>query len=301
MVDAINVQNAKIAKDLYLQTLDSIGEAEDWRLALRSARRDLAQALRASSYLFDVAQALSKDGGHMLAFRHFTSPPLSQEQFRLRCPVWSKQSEKSRKGLQMATAQVVADTFEVWRDKSIGKWLLEKRNPRLAELRELFYRASPLIAHKRIETARRNRLAQIQENSILEILTGIGWERRPSKMIDKRADLPPKTFMYKTRFATNTTAPQEVDIACGLLESYVLALECKVTNDETNSVKRINDVLKKSSSWKAHWGSFVETAALLQGVIKPTDVQRLTDQGVHVFWSHDLERFSEWISARTES
>ena len=93
-------------------------------------------------------------------------------------------------------------------------------------------------------------------------------------------------------------AHQEVDVACGLERSYVLAMECKVSNDETNSVKRVNDVLKKAAAWKAHWGNFVMTAALLQGVIAPKDVQRLTDAGVYVFWSHDLEEFLAWLSAQ---
>ena len=116
--------------------------------------------------------------------------------------------------------------------------------------------------------------------------------------IDTRAAIPPKHYMNKTRFATATTTAQEVDIACGFSGSYVAAMECKVTNDPTNSVKRINDVLKKAAAWKLHWGSFVETAALLQGVIKPTDVQRLTDEGVKVFWSHDLDEFADWVQGR---
>jgi hypothetical protein len=116
-------------------------------------------------------------------------------------------------------------------------------------------------------------------------------------LIDTRAAADPMTFMHKTRFATKTT-PQEVDIACGLRGTIVAAIECKVTNDETNSIKRINDVLKKASAWHDHWGSFVETVALLQGVIAPKDVDRLTDARVHVFWSHHLAAFEEWISAR---
>jgi len=72
-------------------------------------------------------------------------------------------------------------------------------------------------------------------------------------------------------------------------------MECKVTNDETNSVKRINDVLKKASAWQDHWGSFVHTAALLQGVIAFKDVQRLLEARVSVFWSHDLPTFEGWL------
>ena len=106
--------------------------------------------------------------------------------------------------------------------------------------------------------------------------------------------------MHKTRFATKTR-PQEVDVACGLKGTFVLAMECKVTNDETNSVKRVNDVLKKATAWHDHWGSFVRTAAVLEGVVAPKDVQRLTDAKVEVFWSHDLEEFRKWLSAALDA
>ncbi len=102
-------------------------------------------------------------------------------------------------------------------------------------------------------------------------------------------------YMHKTRFATATTRPQEVDIALGLKSTIVLAMECKVTNDETNSIKRVNDVLKKAHAWKDHWGSFVKTAAVLQGVIAEKDVMRLLDSSVEVFWSHDLPHLEHWL------
>jgi len=132
----------------------------------------------------------------------------------------------------------------------------------------------------------------------VDLLLGKGWTKLPSSLIDTRAAVSSKHFMHKTRFATKTTAPQEVDIACGLKGSYVMAMECKVTNDETNSVKRMNDIIKKATAWKEHWGSFVETAALLQGVIAAKDVQRLTDNGITVFWSHELGKFSDWLDSR---
>lgn len=132
----------------------------------------------------------------------------------------------------------------------------------------------------------------------MQLLLAKKWKKLPSTEIDARGVVPAKHFMHKTRFATATTNAQEVDIACGLQGSIVAAIECKVTNDETNSVKRVNDVVKKATAWKNHYGSFVETVALLQGVIKASDVQRLTDEGVHVFWSHDLKAFSDWVEDR---
>ena len=155
--------------------------------------------------------------------------------------------------------------------------------------------AAALIAQQKVATARRTRLAFEQEYAVIELLGRDGWTQLPSKLIDTRAAVPPKHFMHKTRFATKTR-PKEVDIACGLKGTYVLAMECKVTNDETNSLKRVNDVLNKATAWHDHWGSFVRTAALLEGVLAPKDVQRLTDADVAVFWSHDLNTFRAWLA-----
>jgi len=78
-------------------------------------------------------------------------------------------------------------------------------------------------------------------------------------------------------------------------------MECKVTNDKTNSVKRINDVLKKARAWQEHYGRFVHTAALLQGVIAFKDVNRLLEANVKVFWTHKLDEFGVWLDANLKT
>lgn len=290
--------HAAEARRRYLDARDPVEGGEDWRQALREARRVLAATLRATNYLFEVEEALRESGSHTLALRHLLAPPISQDQFKLICLEWSKTSEKTGRGLNEFQAAAVADTFNRWRDRYLTRWLDAGRRPTTAEVREVLLALSPLIANQSMATARRNRLAAKQEQAVIDLLESKGWTRLPSSLIDTRAAVPEKHFMHKTRFATATTAPQEVDIACGLGRTVVLAMECKVTNDETNSVKRINDVLKKAEAWKTHWGSFVVTAALLEGVIKPSDVQRLVDADVRVFWSHELDRFSEWLDTR---
>lgn len=291
---------AKQARAAYLQAQTPAVDAQVWQAALHSARSDIRAALSASDYLNDIASALQQSGAHMLALRHLMAPPLSQDQFKLICPSWSKGTEKSGKPMKAAAAQVVAAAFAQRRLRSLTPWIDAARVPTLPEVRRLRSAISPLIAIQRFTTERRNVAAAAQEQSVIALLMGRGWTMLPSSLIDTRAALAPREFMHKTRFATspNESQAQEVDIACGLKGTYVLAIECKVTNDETNSVKRINDVLKKATAWKNHWGNFVETAALLQGVIKPSDVHRLLHAGVHVFWSHDLAAFDNWIGAR---
>ncbi len=295
-----HTEQAHLAKEAYLQSQTPASDAQAWLATIHSARRDIGDALAASSHLREVARALQQSGAHMLVFRHLMAPPLSQDQFKLVCPAWSKGTETNARPVEAEVATAIAAVFEERRVRTLTPWLAEDRAPTTPEVRRIQLAVAPLIANQRFATERRVAAAALQELSVIALLQAQGWTMRTSSLIDTRAALAPREFMHKTRFATSPDASQaqEVDIACGLAGTYVLAMECKVTNDETNSVKRINDVLKKAAAWKNHWGSFVETAALLQGVIKPSDVHRLLDAGVHVFWSHDLATFEDWISDR---
>ena len=161
---------------------------------------------------------------------------------------------------------------------------------------------APLIAKERVATARRNRLARLQESAVIDRLVDRGWELLTSRTIDKQGAIKPGQFMHKARFASGKKGRAEVDVAMGLTDKLVLAIECKVTNDETNSVKRINDVLKKATAWREHWGSgFIQPAALLQGVIKQADVEHLLEADIEVFWSHRLDLFDEWLTDQIET
>lgn len=280
---------------LYLTERDSKSDALDWKVALWDARKEIIAFLRASKFLSDVKGALQLSGSHSIPMRHFLAPPVSQDQFKLICPDWSKSNEISGRGFQERKAAAAAAVFAERRSKRLTGWIDRGRPPRMDELTSAIGAIAPLMANQRVSTARRGRLSFQQESLVITLLEAKAWTKLPSRLVSAGGILPSKCFMHKTRFASGPSESQEVDIACGLGGTYVLALECKVTNDHTNSVKRINDVLKKAHAWKSHWGSFVKPAAVLQGVIKGPDVQRLLDNGVQVFWSHRLDLLSCWL------
>lgn len=294
-IDPLHLESAAKARLLYLDGLSVEQSRADWRFAVRDARRLAAAALRSSRLLTDIAGALEQNGGHALVFRQVLAPPVSQDQFKLICPSYSKAVENSGRSFPPASARAIAAAITRRLDSGVVAWGHRGAKPNRREVETFLRVASTLIGLQRLGTARRKRLSFEQEYAVTSMLDANGWVKLPSKLIDTRAAVPLRHYMQKTRFATATIAPQEVDIACGLKNSYVLAMECKVTNDETNSIKRINDILKKATAWKQHWGSFVVTAALLQGVISAKDVQRLADAGVHVFWSHDMSTFKSWL------
>lgn len=293
-IDPKHVANAAQARALYLDNLKPDEASADWTYAKFLARKIVINSLRASNRLRDIEGALMKSGGHTLVYRQMLAPPMSQDQFKLVCKAWNKGSENGDRPLKGAAAVAVSQAII----KRFDRGLIALARGDRRNIASLLRVTATLMAVQKVATSRRSRLAFEQEYAVVQMLESDGWTKLPSRLIDTRAAVPPKSFMRKTRFATATTAPQEVDIACGLHKSYVLAMECKVTNDETNSVKRINDVLKKASAWKSHWGSFVMTAALLQGVVAAKDVQRLDDAGVHVFWSHKLHEFRAWLASQ---
>ena len=298
-LQAHHENEAAVAASLYVAGLTTQEAANDWHLANVQARREVVSALRASAYLSDVPAALRLSGSHLRVFRHMLAPPISQDQFSLLCPAYSKGAEKKGKRVREASVAAVADAINAALDRRLIRWPDGVGLPPRKERHVLLHAVPPLLSQQIVATVRRNRMSTQQETAVVSLLKSKGWTQKTSALIDSLTDVPAKHYLHKTRFATKNQ-PQEVDIACGLGKDVVLAMECKVTNDETNSVKRINDVLKKAKAWQDHWGSFVRTAALLQGVIGYKDVHRLLEAGVEVFWSHNLADFGEWIDTNTK-
>lgn len=286
--------DAALAEALYVTGLASGSADGDWEQAVVLSRKRVLRALRSSNYLNDIESAIALSGEHLTVLRHMFGPPVSQDQFALICPQYRKACEKDGKRVSQIDAPTVASAVRQLLDPKITRWLRRSGKPTLREVRFLIATVAPMLSLQAVATLRRNRLSAAQEGAVIAMLETMGWSRLSSGVVEQSAALPAGHFMHKTRFATQTR-PQEVDIACGLGGSVVLAMECKVTNDHTNSVKRVNDILKKATAWQLHWGSFVRTAALLQGVIAEKDVQRLVAANVHVFWSHDLDRFRLWL------
>lgn len=287
-----------VAARLYAESMSPPAMAAAWLQATSAASAAVENTLSQSDNLTNLAAALETRGGHMLVLRQMLAPPLSQDQFAIVCTAYNKGLENGDRPVPSPKAFRVAETFLAMRDVRLLGWLAENRTPTAAEIRHVVTAVTPLLASQLHSTARRTASSFVQEEAIVALLTTKDWQRLPSRLVDRGAVLGARQFMKKTRFAT-TTRPQEVDIACGLGATMVLAMECKVSNDTTNSVKRINDVLKKATAWREHWGSFVQPAALLQGTIGYKDVQRLTHAGVSVFWSHDLPKFERWIDENT--
>lgn len=270
--------------------------AAEWRTVCRLVRREILKTLIETEYLRDLSASLTTTGRHLLVLRHLFAPPISQDQLKLILPSYPKGAEKNSTKLSKAAADGFAWEFARRRDPALTAWLAGNSDPSRPQVRRVLHTLTPMISSQIFNTMRRNRLSNEQEQAVEDLLVAKGWAKAVSVAVNNPSDLAPNHFMRKTRCKTRT-ATKEVDIACGVNPSLLMAMECKVSNDATNSVKRVSDVMDKTKAWNDKWGGFIQTAALLQGVVAYKDVARLLDSDVLVFWSHDLQPLSDWLDA----
>ena len=237
-----------------------------------------------------VPATIRSSGAITELLRQLTAPPLSQDQFALICPSYSKNAEKQARPIPLEKAQVVAAAFRRWLDPRILEGVAADRIAEVA--------AGPLyiLARQKFETDRRIQAAQTQEQAVIDLLDKLGFEGASSREIDQPWTVGERRYMHKTTFRGAAKSTAEVDIAVGMAGGRLLAIECKVSNDATNSIKRVNDVLKKREAWEKGYGSVLTTGAVLSGVIAGKDVARLAAAGVSVFFSHDLNPLRHFLA-----
>ncbi len=290
-----HLQYVSEAAEAYIKLMDPAVFGEAWKEAIDEARKEVISALQETNDLSSVKDALLKSGSHTRALRFLLAPPLSQDQFLLACPEWPKSSEKTGRALKLAAAQSFSEAFERWKDPERGKFLEDpKTRDRTIDATAI------LIANNSFATRKRMRIAKAQEDAAAAVLDNLGFKQINPGLVDSPGAVADGEYARATQFVTADGSSQEVDLAIGLRGGRVLALECKVSNDKTNSIKRVNDVLKKAAGWQTQWGRFVITGALLEGVFSEKEPRRLMDNRVEIFWSHRLDLFRARIVAETE-
>lgn len=92
---------------------------------------------------------------------------------------------------------------------------------------------------------------------------------------------------------------RKADVVVRLHDTRLMAIECKVSNSATNSVKRLNnDAAVKAEYWIKQFGTAqVVPAAALAGVFKVLNLEQAQARGLSLFWSHDLDKLGAFIDS----
>jgi hypothetical protein len=136
------------------------------------------------------------------------------------------------------------------------------------------------------------------EGAVKGLLVGMGWRLapiRPARGIQKLLSDSPeaRTFATQTNLGSDNA-----DVIVRLDDGRLLAIECKGSNSEINSRKRLNkEAAQNARAWIARFGSDqIVLAAALQGVFKARSVAEAQDTPMAIFWSHRLDDLREFVA-----
>jgi hypothetical protein len=234
------------------------------------------------------------DAGLLDALRYLPGPPVSSDDLRTLAEVDSLSAVRLRK--DPVAAQAVLEVIRATVDPSRFPWLAANRKPTADERRVAIFASALLHAAQRIQTTRRNDAKVLQERAVRDELRARGLAGK------KLGGIPPggyAQFPQRGVFSENEVqfGPAKADVLARLWDDRMLPVECKVSNSEVNSYKRlIHDTLAKRESWTKSFGDAVIPSAILAGVFSPANVETAQAAGLSIFWAHrisDLGLFVE--------
>jgi hypothetical protein len=155
--------------------------------------------------------------------------------------------------------------------------------------------SSVLLAAQRIATQRRNEGKESQETRVKDYLRAQGFADTPAMKINTIVK-GPQAMQF---CAECLLGERKADVVVRLHDTRLLAIECKVSNSSTNSVKRLNnDAAVKAEYWIKQFGTAqVVPAAALAGVFKVLNLEQAQARGLSLFWSHRLDKLGAFIES----
>ncbi|MBV9010536.1 MAG: XamI family restriction endonuclease [Pseudonocardiales bacterium] len=222
--------------------------------------------------------------------RYLAGPPISADDLRV---VADAKLSPSALWADNQMAQRVIETILLGLDRQRFPWVSEDRAPTDTEKAVAIMSTAALVAARRVMTARANESKTEQEQKVKDALKAAGFlEVAPREISTLHSAPAAGEYCGESLFGT-----RKADIVIRLWDHRVMALECKVSNSSTNSVKRLNnDAAVKAGVWIGEFGTAQTVpAAVLAGVFKRHNLEQAQERGLAIWWSHDLNQMVTWI------
>ena len=241
----------------------------------------------------DVALADACTAGLSEALRYLAGPPISDDDLQVLADVESLAPGVLRR--RPEDLRRVYAVIERVIDPHRFPWVVRRTAPDAAEKAAALLASSVLLAAQRLATERRMTGKDLQERTVKDYLRGLGYVEVPATPIHTLVR-GPQTGEF---CAECLLGVRKADVVVRLHDTRLLAIECKVSNSATNSVKRLNnDAAAKAEYWLHEFGrSQVVPAAVLSGVFKVLNLEQAQMRGLALFWAHALDSLGHFIDA----
>ena len=233
------------------------------------------------------------DPKYLYAFRYLPGPPISEDDLKVLAESASLAPKQLRDNaiLRGRLENIVRSCL----DRRRFPWISEERDPTDAERDAAILASATLMATQKIQATRRNEEMREQEDLVKQRLRGMGFKEVKRRAIESIHDAP-NVGEY---CGESKVAGQKADIIAGLWDRRTLLVECKASNSEVNSIKRLNrDSAAKVSAWKRELGETnIVPVAVIGGVFNLARLKEAQDAGMYIFWSHNLEPLVKWCGS----
>lgn len=237
------------------------------------------------------APDLLMDKRKLEIIRYLSGPPVSEDDLKVLIQAKSLAAGRFRSDPDLVDRLV--GFIQDWHDRRRFPWIQESFEPTEHDRKAAVLATSALLAMRRLETMRRNHGKKFQEQLVATQLRRSRFEPVPSRKVSTLSKAPkPGEFCCECLFGS-----RKADFVIGLPDGRTMALECKVSNSATNSIKRINnDAAIKAVTWRNEFGTIqVVTAAVLGGVYALRNLMDAQEKGLTIFWAHDLTAMLNWM------
>lgn len=265
----------------YLEAFDEyLGTTEE----LLETSVDLAQ-------LEQQALTILTNPSLLQAFRYLAAPPISVDDLKTLTEAPSLAPSTLTKNPLLVRR--IIETVLIGLDRRRFPWVQDGKEPTEAERSAAVLASAALMATQRVGTKRRSESKTQQETKVEQALVGASFTKVPTRTIKTLEDAPgPGEFCRESMLGA-----RKADFVLRLWDRSIMAIECKVSNSSTNSVKRLNnDAAVKAGIWRHEFGNRqVVPTAVLSGVYKLHNLEHAQEHGLTLFWAHDLAKLLKWI------
>lgn len=284
-----------LARDLFRR--ERVEEPLQQYLAFYDAnRRGLEELLGLTadlSELHSLASEVLSDATTLHLARYLASPPISVDDLTVLADT-SLAPTVMRNDPEAALC--VVETILLALDRERFPWVPERRSPTATERNSAIVATSAMRAFRQVETARRRIVKKSQEDAVKGFLeTDCGFSAAPTRSIENISKAPPPGHYC----GETLVGSRRADVPVRLWDGRLMPIECKVSNSETNSYKRINnDAAIKASVWRDELGSAnCVPAAVLSGVFGIANLEYAQHRRLTLFWAHSLHTMRAFVEA----
>ena len=258
----------------------------------RKAIENLLKSTVDLTTLAEQATTVLLDEDLLYAARYLAGPPISVDDLKVLAEV-SLSPAQIKKNPDNARRAV--ETILLGLDRERFPWVTENREPTDEERRTAVIASAALIASQRVRTNRANESPAAQQAIVEGILRDADFAEVAPRAIPNLSIAPEiGQFCGESMLGT-----RKADVVARLWDGRILAIECKVSNSQVNSIKRLtNDTAVKARIWIEDFGrANIVACGMLAGVFGLRHLRDSQDRGLTLFWSHSPVELVTFIEA----